>query len=46
MVPALIAFLKRLRGIGFWILVLVPILLESIFIGWPKGLGALHFASR
>ncbi len=36
--------IKRLQGIGFWILALTPVLLETVVIGWPKGLGALHFA--
>lgn len=35
---------KKIRDLPFWILVLVPIIMSVVVIGWPKGLGALHFA--
>lgn len=43
-IPAIVGAWKRIRHIDFWILSLTPILACAIFIGWPKGLGALHFA--
>lgn len=43
-IPLYLAFLKYRRKVGMLLLVLVPVLLESLIIGWPKGLGALHFA--
>lgn len=43
-IPIYLACLKYWRKTGILILILVPVLLESLIIGWPKGLGALHFA--
>lgn len=43
-VPATIGALKKLRDLGFWILVITPVLFSVLIIGWPKGLAALHFA--
>lgn len=43
-IPAIIGAFKRIRDLSFWILMLVPIILCTIIIGWPNGLGALHFA--
>lgn len=44
-VAAFLGAFKRLRhNMAFWILALIPIVLCAIVIGWPKGLGALHFA--
>lgn len=43
-IPVYLAFLKYRRKIGLLVLILVPVLLESLMIGWPRGLGALHFA--
>lgn len=44
MIPAYISVFKRIKGWSFWLLILGPVLFETIFIGWPKGLGILHFA--
>jgi hypothetical protein len=44
MVPAGLGILKRLQGSSFWVLALTPVILSTIVIGWPKGLGSLHFA--
>lgn len=43
-VPALLGAFKKIRDVPFWILALVPIILCTVIIGWPNGLGALHFA--
>lgn len=43
-VPALLGAIKRFGGWPFWILAITPVILETLIIGWPKGLGALHFA--
>ncbi len=43
-IPALLGVFKKLAKLGFWILVLGPVVLCALIIGWPKGLGALHFA--
>jgi len=43
-IPMLIGAFQRLRDLSFWILALVPIILSVVVIGWPKGLGAMHFA--
>jgi hypothetical protein len=42
--PAVLGAIKNIKNVQFWILFLVPILLSVVIIGWPKGLGALHFA--
>lgn len=44
MLPAFLAALRRMKFLGIWILALGPILFAVLFIGWPKGLGILHFA--
>lgn len=44
LIPVFIATVKRLRGVAFWILVVGPVVFSTIVIGWPKGLGSLHFA--
>jgi hypothetical protein len=38
------AIQKLRRNMTFWILTLVPVILCTIVIGWPRGLGALHYA--
>lgn len=43
-IPAIIGAIKNIKLITFWILCVAPILLCVIVIGWPKGLGAIHFA--
>ena len=43
-VPTIIGAFRRLGKADFWILTIVPILLSTVVIGWPKGLAALHFA--
>lgn len=44
LIPIYIAALKKLRSLSVWILALTPVILSVLIIGWPKGLGALHFA--
>lgn len=43
-VPMVLGVIKQIKNYAFWILTLMPIILSTIVIGWPKGLGALHFA--
>ena len=43
-VPTVVGLWKRLVPNRFLILVFGPIVLSTIVIGWPKGLGSLHFA--
>ena len=42
--PFYIAIIKAWRKRDILIFILFPILLESLVVGWPRGLGALHFA--
>ncbi len=42
--PAVAGIFKNLRKWDVLIMIFVPIVLSTIVIGWPKGLGALHFA--
>lgn len=44
LIPAIFGALKKLRDVPFWILTLVPLIMSVVVIGWPKGLGSLHFA--
>lgn len=44
MVPALLQVLKSIRKYIVWVLILLPVIFSTLIIGWPKGLGALHFA--
>lgn len=44
LVPAYLAVLKRIRTSLVWVFIFLPVLFSTIVIGWPKGLGALHFA--
>lgn len=43
-IPAFIGIIKKFRSITLWLMAGVPLLLSTIVIGWPKGLGSLHFA--
>lgn len=43
-IPALLGTLKKIRNISLWILCLLPIILSTVIMGWPKGYGSLHFA--
>lgn len=43
-VPAVVGAYKRIKDLPFWIFALVPIIACTLIIGWPKGLGSLHFA--
>lgn len=43
-VPMYIAILQKIRTLLPWVFIFVPVLLCVLIIGWPKGLGALHFA--
>lgn len=43
-IPAFIGVIKRMLSWASAIFILMPVLLCTIVIGWPKGLGALHFA--
>jgi hypothetical protein len=44
LVPAFLAAAKKLRSWTLTLFIFIPVLLCAIVIGWPKGLGALHFA--
>jgi len=44
MLPAILGAVKRVKTGAIWILILFPVILETVVIGWPKGLGSLHFA--
>ena len=44
LIPAVIGTVHKIRNLPFWILAVVPIIMCTLVIGWPKGLGALHFA--
>jgi hypothetical protein len=43
-VPAVVGLYKKIREKDLLILIFMPLILCCIIIGWPKGLGALHFA--
>lgn len=43
-VPAILAFFKRLANWRLIIFIFGPFIGETLLIGWPQGLGALHFA--
>ncbi len=43
-IPAMLGIFKKFRDVTLWILILTPIITANIVIGWPKGLGAMHFA--
>ena len=43
-IPMYLAIIQKLRSLALWAFVFVPVLLCAVVIGWPKGLGALHFA--
>jgi hypothetical protein len=43
-IPAIAGFFRRIKLVGILSLIFVPLILCVIVIGWPKGLGALHFA--
>lgn len=43
-IPAVLGAVKNWRRWILWILILLPVFFESLVIGWPKGLGAMHFA--
>jgi hypothetical protein len=42
--PVIAFIIKYVRTFKYWILILTPLVLCVIIIGWPKGLGSLHFA--
>jgi hypothetical protein len=43
-IPAILGLFKRFRDATLWILILTPLITETFIIGWPRGLGAMHFA--
>ncbi len=43
-VPIVLGAINKIRNLPFWIMAIAPILFCTIVIGWPRGLGALHFA--
>jgi hypothetical protein len=43
-IPMVFGVVKRIKDIRLWILILVPVILSVVMIGWPKGLGSMHFA--
>jgi hypothetical protein len=44
MLTSFLGFLRAWRKLEIWLIAIFPIVLSTIVIGWPKGLGALHFA--
>ncbi len=44
LVPTAVNVIRKKMHLDFWVLTLTPILLSTVIIGWPKGLGASHFA--
>lgn len=43
-IPTILGGWRKLATKDLWILILAPVVFCSLIIGWPKGLGALHFA--
>jgi len=43
-IPATVGFINKIKDISMWIYIVVPVVLVTLLIGWPRGLGALHFA--
>ena len=43
-IPTILGAVRKIKNIPFWILVLMPIVFSALVMGWPKGLGSLHFA--
>lgn len=43
-VPAVVGLYNKIREKDLLILIFMPLILCCLIIGWPKGLGALHFA--
>jgi hypothetical protein len=43
-VPAILGVFRKFRDATLLILIFTPVIIETVVIGWPKGLGALHFA--
>lgn len=43
-IPAILGILSKLRSWALASLMFVPVIMCTLVIGWPKGLGALHFA--
>lgn len=43
-VPTILGAVSKIKDVGYWLLALVPIILSVLVIGWPKGLGSVHFA--
>ena len=44
LIPAYLEVFKRIKSWLVWVFVLLPVILSTLVIGWPKGLAALHFA--
>lgn len=44
LLPAVIGLWKKVIGYKYLILIFGPIVFSVIVIGWPRGLGSLHFA--
>jgi len=42
--PVILFIIKHMRTFKYWIFLITPLLLCVLIIGWPKGLGSLHFA--
>lgn len=45
-IPAILGIFKRIKKLDFWILVIVPILLAALIVGWrgSRAIASLHFA--
>ena len=44
LIPAFLGFIRRTASYTVWLLSLVPVVACVFIIGWPRGLGSLHFA--
>ncbi|HMS49849.1 MAG TPA: glycosyltransferase family 39 protein [Candidatus Saccharibacteria bacterium] len=45
-IPVLLGAIKRIKGLDFWILVLIPVLMAAGIVGWrgSRAIASLHFA--
>lgn len=43
-IPVVMGAFKKIVKLDFWILIITPVILATIIIGWPKGLASLHYA--
>lgn len=43
-IPVILYLLKFARNFKYWLFIVTPLILSVIVIGWPHGLGSIHFA--